>query len=172
MELAVNLPQAVPGDVRVNLRGADARVAEQFLDHAQVRAVLQEVSGETVPQHVRGDVAGDARPMHPVLDVLPQRPARKPRAALRDEDTGRSPARDQSGPSGLQIPYGAVLYDPDGKTWAFVNVKGLSFERKSITVANIVGEVASLTQGPAVGAKVVTLGAAQLYGAEIGVGDE
>ncbi len=74
--------------------------------------------------------------------------------------------------AGLEIPYGAVLYDPDGTTWAFVKVKGLSFERKSITVANIVGNVASLTKGPDEGAEVVTLGAAQLYGAEIGVGDE
>lgn len=76
------------------------------------------------------------------------------------------------GPSGLEIPYGAVLYDPYGKTWAFVNIKGLSFERKSITVAKIVGDVASLTEGPDEGTKVVTLGATQLYGAEIGVGDE
>lgn len=76
------------------------------------------------------------------------------------------------GPSGLEIPYGAVLYDPDGKTWAFVNTKGLSFERKSITVEKIVGDVATLTEGPDEGTKVVTLGATQLYGAEIGVGDE
>ncbi len=76
------------------------------------------------------------------------------------------------GPSGLEIPYGAVLYDPDGKTWAYVNIKGLSFERKSITVEKIVGDVATLTEGPDEGTKVVTLGATQLYGAEIGVGDE
>ncbi len=76
------------------------------------------------------------------------------------------------GPSGLEIPYGAVLYDPDGKTWAFVNVKGLSFQRTAITVEKIVGDVASLTKGPDEGTKVVTLGATQLYGAEIGVGDE
>ena len=76
------------------------------------------------------------------------------------------------GPAGLEIPYGAVLYDPDGKTWAFANVKGLTFERKAITVAKIVGNTASLTKGPAEGTKVVTLGAVQLYGAEIGVGDE
>ena len=78
----------------------------------------------------------------------------------------------KKGSTGLEIPYGAVLYDPDGKTWAFANVKGLTFERKAITVAKIVGNTASLTEGPAEGTKVVTLGAVQLYGAEIGVGDE
>jgi hypothetical protein len=78
----------------------------------------------------------------------------------------------KQGPTGIEIPYGAVLYDPDGKTWTFVNVNGLTFQRTSIAVNNIVGDVASLASGPSVGAAVVTLGAAQLYGAEIGVGDE
>lgn len=78
----------------------------------------------------------------------------------------------KKGASGTEIPYGAVLYDPDGKTWTFVNVKGLSFERRAIQVDKIVGDVASLSAGPPVGAAVVTLGATQLYGAEIGVGDE
>jgi hypothetical protein len=76
------------------------------------------------------------------------------------------------GSTGLEIPYGAVLYAPDGTTWTFVNVKGLTFQRTPIAVNNIVGDVASLASGPSVGAAVVTLGAAQLYGAEIGVGDE
>ena len=47
----------MPGDVRVNLRRADVRVPEQFLDHAQVRAALEQVRGEAVPQHVRSDVS-------------------------------------------------------------------------------------------------------------------
>ena len=38
MELPVDVPQPVAGDVRVNLRGGDVRVAEQFLDDAQIRA--------------------------------------------------------------------------------------------------------------------------------------
>jgi hypothetical protein len=78
----------------------------------------------------------------------------------------------KAGAAGIEIPYGALLYDPDGKTWAFVNVTGLSFERQAITVTKIVGDVVSLSKGPVEGTKVVTLGATQLYGAEIGVGDE
>jgi hypothetical protein len=76
------------------------------------------------------------------------------------------------GAKGIEIPYGAVLYDPNGKTWTFVNLDGLTFQRTPIAVDHIVGDVASLASGPSVGAAVVTLGAAQLYGAEIGVGDE
>ena len=53
----MNFAQAISGDVRVNLRRADARVAEQFLDHAQIRAVFQQMRRETMPQHMRCDVA-------------------------------------------------------------------------------------------------------------------
>ena len=74
--------------------------------------------------------------------------------------------------AGKQIPYGAVLYDPSGATWAFVNVEGRSFVRQPITVDHIEGDRAFLQDGPAVGAKVVTVGGAEIYGAELGVGDD
>ena len=74
--------------------------------------------------------------------------------------------------SGTEIPYAAVIYSPDGKAWTFIRESGLAFVRKAISVAEIHGEVATLTSGPAVGTDVVTVGAAEVYGAEIGVGDE
>jgi hypothetical protein len=73
---------------------------------------------------------------------------------------------------GLHIPYGALLYDPQGKTWAFVQQEGLTFVREAVVVNRFEGSTVVLTSGPAVGAKVVTVGSTQLYGAEIGVGDE
>ena len=76
------------------------------------------------------------------------------------------------GGTSTQIPYSAVLYDPDGHTWTFVKTKTLTFVRKPIEVEVIVGDTATLTSGPPVGTQVVTLGATELYGAEIGVGDE
>jgi len=48
------------GDVGVHFGGRDAGVAEKFLNDAQVGAVLEQVCGETMPQHVRCDVALDA----------------------------------------------------------------------------------------------------------------
>ena len=57
MKFPVDVPQPVSRHMRVNLRGADVRVAEQFLNHPQIRAVLQQMRGKTVPQHVRRDVA-------------------------------------------------------------------------------------------------------------------
>ena len=73
---------------------------------------------------------------------------------------------------GTRIPYAAVLYDPNGDTWAFVNRKPLTYVRESITVDRIDGDVAFLTDGPTAGTKVVRVGASELYGSEIGVGDE
>ncbi len=73
---------------------------------------------------------------------------------------------------GTQIPYGAVLYDPSGSTWAFVKTADLTFLRAAITVDHIEGDVAFLSAGPSVGTDVVSVGAPELYGAEIGVGDE
>ncbi len=71
-----------------------------------------------------------------------------------------------------QIPYDAVLYDPSGRAWAFVNTEGLTYVRQPLTIDHIDARTAFLSAGPAAGARVVTQGATELYGAETGVGDE
>jgi len=65
------------------------------------------------------------------------------------------------------VPYGAVYYDAKGVPWVYLNPQPLVFERSRISVERIVGELAILTEGPAVGTTVVTVGAPLLYGAEI-----
>jgi hypothetical protein len=72
--------------------------------------------------------------------------------------------------SSMTIPYAAVVYDAEGATWAYVNSQPLVYMREAITVEEIDGDVARLSAGPASGTPVVTTGAAELYGAEIGVG--
>jgi hypothetical protein len=42
--------QALPVYMRVNLRRRDIRVTQQFLDDAQIRAVLQQMSRKRVTQ--------------------------------------------------------------------------------------------------------------------------
>jgi hypothetical protein len=71
-----------------------------------------------------------------------------------------------------QIPYSALLYDPEGNTWAFVKASDLTFERAAVTVDHIDGDTAFLSDGPEAGTDVVTVGATQLYGAEQGVGED
>jgi len=64
------------------------------------------------------------------------------------------------------VPYAALLYDPSGQAWVYVNVGPLAFERQAITVDSIQGDQVFLSEGPEAGANVVTLGATELYGSE------
>jgi hypothetical protein len=72
----------------------------------------------------------------------------------------------------LEIPYAAVLYDPNGQTWTYTNPEPLVFLRAPIDVVHIDGSRAVLSKGPLPGTKVVTVGAAELLGAEYEVGEE
>jgi hypothetical protein len=75
-----------------------------------------------------------------------------------------------SGISSLAVPYAAVLYDSNGATWAYVSDGGLVFVRERLVVDRVEGNIAFLADGPVPGTTVVTIGAAELYGAETGVG--
>jgi hypothetical protein len=66
----------------------------------------------------------------------------------------------------LAIPVAGVLYDEAGDTWAYTTLQPLSFVRQPIAVARIDGDLALLSSGPAPGTAVVTVGAAELLGAE------
>lgn len=65
------------------------------------------------------------------------------------------------------VPYNAIYYDAKGQPWVYVNTKPLTYERQRITVQRVVGNQAVISDGPAVGTQVVTVGAALLYGTEI-----
>lgn len=68
------------------------------------------------------------------------------------------------------VPYAAVLYDTKGDTWTYTSTESLTFVRQKVKVDYIDGDKVYLSDGPAVGTMVVTLGAAELYGTETGVG--
>lgn len=67
----------------------------------------------------------------------------------------------------LTVPYLALLYDSQGKTWVYTNPEPLVYVRQPVSVERIDGEVAQLSGGPAPGTTVVTLGAEELFGAEL-----
>ena len=71
---------------------------------------------------------------------------------------------------GTAVPYSAVVYDKDGATWAYTNPEGLVYLRAAITVDRIAENLAILSSGPPVGTSVVTVGTAELWGVETGVG--
>jgi hypothetical protein len=70
----------------------------------------------------------------------------------------------------LTIPYAAVLYDSEGKTWTYATPDENVFVRHEIVVDRVDGDVAYVADGPPVGTEVVTTGAAELFGTETGVG--
>ena len=71
------------------------------------------------------------------------------------------------------VPYAAVIYDPEGKTWVYTEPKPLTFVRAPVSVAYIDGDLAVLSAGgPPDGTRVVTVGVSELYGTELGVGNE
>jgi hypothetical protein len=93
-------------------------------------------------------------------------------AARIDVQTAAVQTRSVGSERRLQIPYAAVLYDPNGDTWTYTNPEPLVFIRAPIDILHIDGGRAVLTSGPAAGTDVVTVGAAELLGTEYEVGEE
>ena len=70
----------------------------------------------------------------------------------------------------LLVPYSALLYDTAGAEWVYINPEGKVFRRAQVKVDRIEGDKMYLLTGPDAGTKVVTVGAAELYGTEFEVG--
>jgi hypothetical protein len=68
------------------------------------------------------------------------------------------------------VPYAAVLYDAPGNTWVYTTPNPLTFVRHVIHIDYIEGDLAVLSDGPPSGTEVVIVGAAELFGAETGIG--
>lgn len=88
------------------------------------------------------------------------------------ERLGITTAPITAGPTGqnqLLMPYAALLYLPDGTTFAYTNPDGHVYVREDVTVATIQDDQVVLTSGPAIGTQVVTTGGAELWGAEFGI---
>jgi hypothetical protein len=66
------------------------------------------------------------------------------------------------------VPTSSVLYDAKGKTWVYTSPEPRVFVRHAITVDHIDGDRVVLSDGPAPGTAVVTVGAAELLGTEYG----
>ena len=63
-----------------------------------------------------------------------------------------------------------MLYDAFGGTWVYEARDGGTFVRQRVALADLLGDTAVLRQGPPAGTRVVTTGAAELFGTEFGVG--
>lgn len=85
-------------------------------------------------------------------------------------ETAEVSSEEIAGKVQLVIPYGAVIYDADGATWTYTSPEPLTFVRDPITIDTIEGDRAVLSEGPADGTVVVSVGAAELYGTESKIG--
>lgn len=70
----------------------------------------------------------------------------------------------------LVAPRAAILHDAYGGTWMYEARSAQTYVRRRVAVSDIVDTFAVLDQGPEAGTRVVTDGAAELFGTEFGVG--
>ena len=64
------------------------------------------------------------------------------------------------------MPYGALIYDAEGNAYAYTAPEPLTFVRKQVEIDRVDGDSVVLSDGPPAGTKVVTVGAAEVYGTE------
>jgi hypothetical protein len=70
------------------------------------------------------------------------------------------------------ISYSAVVYDADGKSWAYSSPAPRTYIRVPLEINSITGKTVLLKSGPPVGTQVVVVGAPELVGAEAGISGE
>lgn len=68
------------------------------------------------------------------------------------------------------VPYGALIYGPEGETWIYTSPEPRVFVRAVVDVDYIKGDKVYLNEGPPVGTIVVKVGTAEIYGTEFEVG--
>jgi len=131
--------------------------------------------------HSLGDVAGvESRSAAPVVTSISADPASVTTDLfyeLTNEDISFRPGQRvgvtvalKSSAESLVVPYPAIVYDMYGGAWVYVRAASHTYTRERVELQHVLGDVAVLARGPAVGANVVSAGAAELFGTEFGVG--
>jgi hypothetical protein len=85
------------------------------------------------------------------------------------EQVGLETATAQQQGAGTVVPYAALIYDGQGVTWVYTVTDDLTFMRSQVVVDHIEGDQVLLSDGLGRGAEVVTVGAAEVYGTELGI---
>jgi hypothetical protein len=69
----------------------------------------------------------------------------------------------------LTVDHAALVFDKAGKPWVFSVVGPRTYIRAAVTIKEVQDNVVTLTAGPPAGTQVVTVGAIELWGAELGI---
>ncbi|MFL5821837.1 MAG: hypothetical protein ACJ764_00180 [Solirubrobacteraceae bacterium] len=73
------------------------------------------------------------------------------------------------GPLSAVIPYSAVIYDEQGRAYTYIRPVPLQYVRRPVVINRITAGSVFLRSGPRAGTRVVSVGAEELFGAELGV---
>jgi hypothetical protein len=65
------------------------------------------------------------------------------------------------------VPYAALIYDSEGKTYVYTSPKPLTDLREEVEVDRVDEDRVLVSKGPSAGTEVVTTGAAEVYGTEL-----
>lgn len=83
-------------------------------------------------------------------------------------DIRTEPVQDREGRP--TVPSSAVVVGPEGEHWVYTSPQPLVYLRATIGIDREEGGLAFLAEGPSPGTEVVTVGVAELYGIEFGIG--
>jgi hypothetical protein len=82
---------------------------------------------------------------------------------------GKIDGTENAGPRPF-VPYSALMYVPTGETFIYTSPAPRTFVRQPVNVDYIANDVVVLKDGPPKGTQIVTVGAAEIFGAEVGNG--
>jgi hypothetical protein len=99
--------------------------------------------------------------MDPTREILTEDAAKR-----LDIQTAEAHEAQVNGAQRTVIPYAAIIYDTEGATWVYLNPEPLTFVRHPVTVDDIKGDQAFLSDALPANSAVVTVGVTELYGAE------
>ena len=80
-----------------------------------------------------------------------------------------APFKQPAGSPTVIVPYSSLIYDSNGNTYVFRSLSPLTYTEVPISVDHISGNSVYLLRGPSAGARVVTVGADELFGVQTGV---
>ncbi|NOT02056.1 MAG: efflux RND transporter periplasmic adaptor subunit [Phycisphaerales bacterium] len=67
-------------------------------------------------------------------------------------------------------PWSAVVFDIHGGAWVYVQTETFTFARRRVEIEQVDGDTAFIRRGVKLGDRVVSVGVAELYGTEFGIG--
>src|SRR5690606_28515932 len=105
----MQLPQALPCDVGINLRSRYVGVSQQHLHDSEVRAMIEQVGGKCVTQDVRRQGGMDVRPQRVLAYELPECLAGHGSGPARHEEGVGSLRSQQGRPGFFQIALDPIL---------------------------------------------------------------